>query len=255
MIRLLVMLLALALAPPALAQMTGAGAPDVPLAPALASRAKPLVDPAFWLGEDDYPRAALRAEQEGRVGLLLSIDLDGRVSDCTVLASSGVQLLDRHSCGLLTRRLRFTPALGRDRAPAPDRWNYVVDWKMPKILWPVRDRDPWEGKDPALCNCFTETLSGPQPRGAPDSWITAADYPPGMLGGAGDMEVTLTVDRRGATRLCRVTKSSGSRKWDRMACAILRRRARFQPEREADRKWVSRHWVQRYAWGQATARQ
>jgi TonB family protein len=237
---------ALAMPGPAFAQMRGSGAPDVPSVPALMARAKPLADPAYWIGEDDYPRAALRAEQEGRVGVLLSIDPAGRVTDCSILASSGVALLDRHSCDLLKRRIRFTPAMTRGRKPAPDRWNYSIEWKLPDIKWvpqpEQRTNEPW--------NMFTESLypREARPRDDAESWVRPKDYPRRLRERFVGADVALTIGSGGHVMDCQVTDTSGSPEWDRTLCSILRRRARFDPARNDAGKRVRGRWEYRYVW-------
>lgn len=138
MARLRILLAAAALAAPlpAFAQ-TVTAAPDVVPAAGLASRARPQINPSLWFADGDYPVSAIRAEQEGRVGVLLEIAIDGRVDSCSTLSTSRVEPLDRVSCRILVRRARFTPALGKDRKPAPDRWNASIDWKLPTDLVPI----------------------------------------------------------------------------------------------------------------------
>lgn len=139
MARLRILLAAIVLAAPfdAFAQPAVTAAPDaVPIA-GLTVRAAPQLDPSLWFTGDDYPSAALRAEQEARVGVLLDIAGDGRVDSCSTLSSGGVDYLAEASCRMLIRRARFTPALGRDRKPAPDRWNVSIDWKLPTDLIPI----------------------------------------------------------------------------------------------------------------------
>ncbi len=230
------------------------GAPDVAPVPGLVARARPQIDPSLWFADGDYPRAAIRAEQEGRVGLLLDTDAEGRVATCTVLASSGVDLLDRESCRIITRRVRFAPALSKDRKPAPDRWSASIDWKLPADI-------TYDPNFNSVCyDCglgiFTpapERIPLPEPLGDPDLWLQPADYPPALLKRVGKIEVILKVAKSGMVRSCRVDVSSGARKWDREACTLLRRRARFQPEKQAGEKWRSPHWWHRYSWGPATA--
>ncbi|MBB4838817.1 TonB family protein [Sphingomonas kyeonggiensis] len=236
---------------PGLAQ-TVTAAPDVAPASGLVIRASPRIDPSLWFADGDYPLAAMRAEQEGHAGVLLDIASDGRVDACTQL-SSEYEWLGRASCRILIRRARFTPALGRDRKPAPDRWNVSIDWKLPPF--PPRREDPTVhhgvyGDVPVIA---TEHLSAPEALGDPDLWLQPADYPPELLKRGGKIEVTLKVAKNGLVRSCRIDVSSSVRRWDRQVCALLRRRARFQPEKQAEEKWRSNEWWHRYSWGPATA--
>ncbi|ATY31406.1 TonB family protein [Sphingomonas psychrotolerans] len=254
MFRLFLMTLAvLAASFPAYAQR-GKGAPDVPLVPDLAARAKPQGDPSLWMGEDDYPRAAWRAEQQGHVGVLLRIGADGRVSDCSLLASSGSKLLDERSCTLMTRRARFIPAIGKNGRPAPDRWNYSLVWTLP-TSW-VRKALPEDCSDCGADWSYSEPLypRAAAPRGAPQTWLRTADYPARLIEQRGGADVELTVASSGRAIGCRVIDSSGSRDWDRALCSILRRRARFDPARNGEGKRVRGEWTHRYLRGPSIAR-
>lgn len=94
-------LLAGALASPALAEGPGAR----PAIPRMVPRA-------------EYPREAVRREQEGRVGYRLSIDAKGKVTDCVVTSSSGFQLLDEAACRTAKKTV-FEPALDAAGMPTP----------------------------------------------------------------------------------------------------------------------------------------
>jgi TonB family protein len=245
--------MALAIPLPAYAQV-GKGAPDVPFARDLRARAKPQLDPSLWMIEADYPPAARRAEQQGHVGLLLVIDTNGRVADCTILASSGSDFLDRHSCKLVARRARFIPAIGKDRRPARDRWNFGIEWRLPAALPRPEKRIECTDCGSGVVDVFVLYPRDARPRGDPALWLRAADYPAKPTITPGGVEVELTIASRGIATACRVTESSGSRDWDRTLCSILRRRARFDPARNAKGKRVRSTWTHWYSWGPAIAK-
>jgi protein TonB len=96
--------------------------------------AKPLVarNPGSWVTDDDYPAAALRAEQQGTTGFRLAVDPGGRVTDCQVTSSSGSSLLDSTACSLLRRRARFTPAQDAAGNKIPASYSSRFTWKIPK---------------------------------------------------------------------------------------------------------------------------
>ena len=71
--------------------------------------ATPSNDPRAWIGVDDYPASAMRAQQQGTVAVKLFIDQTGRVAACTITQSSGSGELDAATCALMTRRARFAP--------------------------------------------------------------------------------------------------------------------------------------------------
>lgn len=59
----------------------------------------------------------LRRARAGLIRLRYRIGIDGRVSGCTVIASSGLPAFDRETCARITERFRFRPA--RDRQGRP----------------------------------------------------------------------------------------------------------------------------------------
>ncbi|HYI38710.1 MAG TPA: energy transducer TonB [Allosphingosinicella sp.] len=81
---------------------------------------------------DDYPAAAFRKGQGGRVGFILLIQEDGRVADCTVVETSGVPVLDSQVCALLKLRAKFEPARGIDGKPAKDSFAGGIVWNPPR---------------------------------------------------------------------------------------------------------------------------
>jgi protein TonB len=97
-------------------------APPPPPAPKLeAARAKGDVRALF--SNDDYPSAAIRAEEQGTARARLTIGTNGRVADCTITQSSGSSSLDSTTCRILRSRARFTrqrTVPGR-RSPTPTR--------------------------------------------------------------------------------------------------------------------------------------
>jgi TonB family protein len=80
---------------------------------------------------DDYPAVAIIEGQSGRVGFALLIGEDGRVADCTVVATSGVPSLDTQVCALLKRRAKFEPARGVDGKPMKDSAVGGITWRLP----------------------------------------------------------------------------------------------------------------------------
>jgi protein TonB len=66
-------------------------------------------------------------------------------------------------------------------------------------------------------------------------YFSVDDYPVAALraGHEGMVGFRLTVGRDGRVSRCRVTATSGSMALDRATCAILRRRARYWPARDA----------------------
>ena len=78
------------------------------------------------LKDSDYPLGVGEAGVGGTVSVLYLVGVDGRVSDCKVMRSSGNADLDSVTCRLITERFRFDPSRdGRGRpVPAYIRENH-----------------------------------------------------------------------------------------------------------------------------------
>lgn len=85
---------------------------------------------ARLLNNEDYPRAALSAEQSGIVKFAVLVDETGQVADCTVTGTSGVATLDAQSCAILKERAKFEPAVGADGKPAKDAVQARIVWAI-----------------------------------------------------------------------------------------------------------------------------
>jgi protein TonB len=106
--------------------------PSPPVTVSKASAVRAIGNRNTWITTDDYPAAALRAEDEGSVAISVQVGSDGRVTGCTVTASSGSSTLDSAACRLYQRRARFEPA--RDDAGAAIATSYTdrVRWQLPR---------------------------------------------------------------------------------------------------------------------------
>ena len=81
---------------------------------------------AKWIKVDDYPKAALAANQQGMVKLLLTIAATGRPTNCKAVVSSRSPFLDSASCRTLMDRAHFAPS------PLATRYVYtMVTWVLP----------------------------------------------------------------------------------------------------------------------------
>ncbi len=108
--------------PPAPPAPVAPPAPTGPTSPATA------IGSSTTVSEDDYPPASLRAEEQGRTVITVSINTQGRVDGCTVTTPSGFPKLDEKSCQIAQRRFRFKPALQNGTPVAsskvmPIRWQ------------------------------------------------------------------------------------------------------------------------------------
>lgn len=78
----------------------------------------------------DYPRQLGRAGIGGRVGLLFSVGVNGRVTRCVVTHSSGVPELDSLTCSLIRQRFVFRPATDRFGRPVADEVEGEHVWDV-----------------------------------------------------------------------------------------------------------------------------
>jgi hypothetical protein len=121
--------------PPSAARMPGP-APEMlwPLPEESSWTVKPTPrnDAGSWVTNDDYPWAAIRAEQQGSVSFILLIDAAGVPLDCALTSSSGSLLLDNFTCDLLVTRARFNPARNAQGILVPSTWRSRFRWVLPK---------------------------------------------------------------------------------------------------------------------------
>ena len=80
--------------------------------------------------ESDYPDAARRREEQGTVRVRFTVGTDGRVSGCSVVASSGSSALDSTTCRILQRRFRYRPARDSSGNPVPETKTQAVTWRL-----------------------------------------------------------------------------------------------------------------------------
>lgn len=85
---------------------------------------------ASLISEADYPGAALRNEEQGKVGVRLAVDTMGRVSSCSVFEPSGSASLDAATCTLLKERARFIPARDANGRPVTDTFVQRINWRI-----------------------------------------------------------------------------------------------------------------------------
>ena len=89
-----------------------------------------LLNPEALITEADYPVAAARTDAQGSVLMQLAVDADGRVSGCTIIASSGSAVLDNEACRLTRERARFEPAADNSGKPVPSHFKQLVTWRL-----------------------------------------------------------------------------------------------------------------------------
>jgi periplasmic protein TonB len=89
------------------------------------------IDRVSWIDIDDYPAAALRNEEQGLVMTILTIGVDGRVSDCRITFSSQSPALDAATCRLFRSRARYRPARDANGDPIAGQAREQVRWVLP----------------------------------------------------------------------------------------------------------------------------
>jgi protein TonB len=87
--------------------------------------------PARYVTPLDYPAALQGSGAQGPVGVVLTVNAQGKVAGCAVTRSSGWTALDQATCNLLARRARYTPARDSNGNPATGTIDQEIDWKLP----------------------------------------------------------------------------------------------------------------------------
>lgn len=99
--------------PPPAPVFTRAAPPPAPPPPPSQARGATPDGQGRWAAriQENYPARAIRDETEGTVGVRVTIGPNGRVTACSVTASSGSSVLDEAACDGMTRYARYNPAL------------------------------------------------------------------------------------------------------------------------------------------------
>jgi protein TonB len=97
-------------------------APPPPPPPAKVQSARAKGDVRALFSGVEYPDAAIREGVQGSLVARLTVSPEGRVSDCSVLKSSGSTVLDQFACRIL-RRAKFSPAVNSNGQPTSDTYT------------------------------------------------------------------------------------------------------------------------------------
>ena len=121
-------------APPARLVPPPAAPAPPPAPPPAPSQASPVQRDNFsrWAAriQEAYPARAIRQELEGNVGVSVVIGADGRVTGCTVTASSGESILDEAACEGMQRYARYTPAKNDAGQPTTGRDTLTIVYRL-----------------------------------------------------------------------------------------------------------------------------
>ncbi|MEO0062580.1 MAG: hypothetical protein RLZZ08_1140 [Pseudomonadota bacterium] len=118
-------------APPALVVPSAPPAPPAPPAPSRARGTTP-DNQRSWAAriQENYPSRAIRDETEGTVGVRVQVGPNGRVSACSVSASSGSSVLDDAACEGMQRYARFNPALDDAGNPTSGSFSTRIVYQL-----------------------------------------------------------------------------------------------------------------------------
>lgn len=83
---------------------------------------------------DHYPRASLKAGEEGIVGFQVTLNKDDKLHSCVVTQSSGYPRLDTATCDMLVATAHFKRAEGEIGRRGPTIHDGTVAWKLPEGL-------------------------------------------------------------------------------------------------------------------------
>ncbi len=108
--------------------------PPMPVTKVPPVAARPIGDQGQWIRPNDYPLRALQENWSGVTRLHLVIGADGRVSACSITASSGHDQLDRVACAKLTERARFSPARNADGTGREGSFDTAIRWEIQDII-------------------------------------------------------------------------------------------------------------------------
>jgi periplasmic protein TonB len=99
-------------------------------APVQHSVSAPKYDPKhpFHIGEEYYPDASKRANEEGRCILMMKVSASGQILDATIQTSSGFPRLDE-ACLKGVKGQKMGPAM-EDGKPVEGTFPFAITWKL-----------------------------------------------------------------------------------------------------------------------------
>jgi protein TonB len=105
-------------------------APPAPPAPRVSQPKSVSGNLQGLIRNDDYPESAIQNEEQGSVSVVLQVGANGRVTGCSVSASSGSRTLDSTTCRILSSRARFTPAQDSSGAATSSTFRQTIKWVL-----------------------------------------------------------------------------------------------------------------------------
>lgn len=94
-------------------------------------RPEPVGSPGEWATDNDYPPDAMARGIETDLHFRLSVDADGRVTDCVVQDRFPPAAFGELTCKLVRARARFRPARDTAGQPVASYFVSTVRWRIP----------------------------------------------------------------------------------------------------------------------------
>ena len=98
----------------------------------LASSPVPTRSPSDWISWRDYPSDLLASGAQGIIQFRLSIDADGKPTQCHIQQSTRPEGFDKAVCNAMMKRARFEPARTKDGKAIASYWRTSVRFEMPR---------------------------------------------------------------------------------------------------------------------------
>lgn len=89
--------------------------------------------------QDSYPKASLKAGEQGPVQFQVSLDKRGKLTSCAVTRGSGYPRLDQATCDLIVRYARFGPSTDASGRRVPATREGLLIWRLPDGYEPAAD--------------------------------------------------------------------------------------------------------------------
>jgi hypothetical protein len=95
-----------------------------------AARPRPVGDPRQWLTDRDLRGLMLAASYSAAVIARLTIGIDGRAEECTLLEATAIERLQAIACRALKDRARYEPARDKDGKPIRSVAVHRAGWSV-----------------------------------------------------------------------------------------------------------------------------
>jgi len=175
-----------------------------------------------------YPLPSIVENEEGRTVVTIAVAGDGRVTDASVVSSSGHPRLDQAALQVAKSQWMFAPTAER-QTPSGDTLTVSVDWMLPFDDFDLAVPATGPAQVPLLP--VTEQRGGVAPPRAMVSGITADDYPLESIRSMeqGIVGVRILIKEDGVPGEVEVLVSSGFPRLDEAARSMILRRWRYRP--------------------------